>query len=92
MKKFMFAALAIGVLGFTSCKKDDDGDEGDNGNGEVVELVCKTCEVQSISSKYCENEDGTVTQTVGGQSASVDLGGLSFGEFISLIEITGSCK
>ncbi|MEP1489072.1 MAG: hypothetical protein ABJK28_11645 [Algibacter sp.] len=86
MKKIMLSALLIGALGFTSCGSDDDG-------GEETTETCETCTLQSIESKYCDNGDGTITITVAGQSQEVPLSGVSFSDYISLLETAGAtCK
>lgn len=83
-------AVLAGTFAFTSCSKDDDA-AGDKS-------ACQTCSMslmgQEISSKYCDNGDGTYTQTTDGQEATGELPeGMSFNEFIKTMEKSGmSCK
>lgn len=78
-------ALA-GTVAFTSCSKDDDDKNS-----------CATCELKvldsSVTSKYCDNGDGTMTVTTDGQENTVELDGVSFDTFISQFKRTGAtCK
>ncbi|RMA66039.1 hypothetical protein [Ulvibacter antarcticus] len=82
MKKLIFTALVIGLVA-TSCKKDDNGDEGSG--------ACQTCvQAQSGASvEYCDNGDGTYSATTSGTTINSTLGGLTFGELITSLELAG---
>ncbi|TXK72619.1 hypothetical protein [Mesonia sp. HuA40] len=89
MKKIIFMALTAGVFAFTSCSSDDDGGSSND---------CQTCSLDfgdmSISSEFCDNGDGTITQIdEDGDETIVDLEGMSFQEYITAMEQTGmNCK
>jgi uncharacterized lipoprotein YehR (DUF1307 family) len=80
MKKSIFVALMIGVLAITACSKNDD-DKKD----------CQTCNLdadgESISFEICDNGDGTITITSGGQSETEDLEGATFEDAIAIYEV-----
>ena len=81
MKKVvLFLALAASVS-FTSCSKDDD------------ENKCATCSVDffgtSITTEACDNGDGTVTVSIGGESQIItaeELDGTSPAEYVKALE------
>lgn len=76
------------LLAFTSCKKDDDSMEEDARN-------CVTCEGSVLGTiEYCENEDGTVSATVDGETTTFPLNGISFDTYINGLQGTGeiSCS
>ncbi len=69
-------ALAA-TVSFSSCSNDDDD-----------EKTCRSCEILTISTEFCDNGDGTVTATVAGQSETIsgeDLGDLTPEEYIDSI-------
>ncbi|MGB5459227.1 MAG: hypothetical protein WBM91_11340 [Eudoraea sp.] len=88
MKRIKIAILAIGVLAFTACGSDDNGDAIDN---------CETCSLtileQVVVSEYCDNGDGTVTVTTEGVEQTEELGDATFDQFIAAFELLGaSCN
>ena len=90
MKKILVMAVVAGTFAFTSCSKDDDG--GDSKSD------CITCsmsmEGMEISNKYCDNGDGTYTQTSDGVEHTFDIpGGVTFDDLIAAQEALGmSCN
>ena len=85
MKRIKIAILAIGVLGFTACGSDDNGDSIDN---------CETCTLsildENVVSEYCDNGDGTITVTTAGVEQTEDLDGATFDQFIAAFELLGA--
>lgn len=75
------------TITFTSCKIDDDNYRN-----------CKTCENDSLGaliiSEFCDNEDGTVTVTMYGQTKIIELEDeTTFMEYITAYEAAGgTCK
>ena len=87
MKNLLTIALFGATLVFTACGSDDDSTNSSN--------ECKTCEIdliETITTKYCDNGDGTITITVDGQEQTQDLDGVSFDEFISVVELIATCN
>ena len=88
MKKIILTAAVVGMLTFTACGSDDD-------SGEDAQ-VCETCTIDFLGittvTEYCDNEDGTVTATVDGVEEIVDLMGISFSQFITSVELLGTCN
>jgi len=87
MKRLKIAILAIGVFGFAACGNDD--------NDEVIDN-CETCSLsildQEVVSEYCDNGDGTVTVTTAGVEQTEDLDGATFDQFITALELIGTCN
>ncbi|GAA4942415.1 hypothetical protein GCM10023314_14430 [Algibacter agarivorans] len=83
MKKLTINAFLTGVLALSSCSSDDSKDASSS--------ECKTCEIFSVTQEYCNNQDGTVTITTNGQEEIEDLDGATFAQFISGIELLGTC-
>jgi hypothetical protein len=85
MKKVLFSALILGLVFTTSCNKDDDGGSKKD---------CKTCDLTAqgttVTSKFCDNEDGTIEVTTGGQTQTQDLNGVTFEQFIAAYEQLGA--
>ncbi len=70
MKKLMYVAVFALALGFTSCGSDDDG-----GN-------CRDCSLLGVPISICDNGDGTVTTSGGGESETITLPeGVTFEEY-----------
>ena len=85
MKKLISSALLIGVLALNSCSSSDDSKDESSSD-------CKTCEVFTVTQEYCDNGDGTVTITTNGQGETEDLDGATFAQFITGIELFGTCN
>ncbi|WP_297798252.1 hypothetical protein [uncultured Eudoraea sp.] len=87
MKRLKIAILAIGVFGFAACGSDDNDEGVDN---------CQTCSLsildQEVVSEYCDNGDGTVTVTTAGVEQTEDLDGATFDQFITALELIGTCN
>lgn len=68
MKKFVFAVLvAVVMISFSSCSKDDDG-----GNKKD----CFNCSMEGQTIKFCHTEgDDFYTMSAGGQSQEIPLDG-----------------
>ncbi len=62
MKKLMYVAVFALALGFTACGSDDDGNPN-----------CRECEVLTIPVSICDNGDGTVTASGGGETETITL-------------------
>lgn len=83
-------AIVAGTFAFTSCSKDDDA------AGE--KSACTTCSMSlmgvEMSTKYCDNGDGTYTMSMEGEEMTQDLPeGMSFDEYIKTVESSGmSCS
>lgn len=84
MKKLLFSALVL-ALAVTSCKKDDDG--GDDRNCQTCDL---TAQGTTVTSRFCDNGDGTMEVTTGGQTQTQSLSGQTFAEFILTYEQLGA--
>ena len=88
MKNLLTIALFATALVFTACSSDDDSTSSSN--------ECKTCEIDLLgtltSTEYCDNGDGTMTVTIDGQEQTQDLDGVSFNEFISVLELIATCN
>ncbi|SNY94957.1 hypothetical protein [Flagellimonas pacifica] len=85
MKKIILSTISIALF-FVGCSKDDDKGE-----------KCSTCTVSasgiSLTSKYCDNGDGTMTVTTGEETNTVSMEGLTFNQFIAALKESGvSCK
>lgn len=66
MKRLLMTFLLVGgAFAFASC-----GDDGD----------CTTCTILTVETTYCDNGDGTVTQTTAGQETTVT------GDYDAIIE------
>ena len=79
--KHLLTALAVALL--WSCSDDDNSDQD-----------CRTCYFEEVIvvTRVCDNEDGTVTISLNGESRTEDLEGLGFDEFIDQLETIGySC-
>ena len=82
MKKLVLSAAIFGLIFATSCSKDDDG-----GGKE-----CVTCNTSGITVEYCDNGDGTMDMTVGGQTETTELAGTSFNDYINALRQMGMCN
>ena len=85
MKKLILNALLIGVFAFNSCSSDDDSNDDSSSD-------CRICEVFTLTQEYCDNGDGTITITTNGQEETEDLDDATFAQFISGIELFGTCN
>ena len=88
MTKRFLALNLIVLMSLVACKKDDDAMEEENRN-------CVTCEGSQLGTiEYCENEDGTVSATIDGETSSIPLNGISFDAYITGLQSTGqiSCS
>ena len=88
MKISMNVLMAIVVLVFLSCSKDDDNN---------VQQECQICSIEfdeelgeGATIEFCDNGDGTVTITVDGEEETESLDGASFNEFILALELFGA--
>jgi hypothetical protein len=83
MKKSILFAALIGSVLFFSCSKDDDKGS------------CETCDIAGFSIEACDNGDGTVTISSGGDSETIseeELGGLSPDDYIKGICSVGDLE
>lgn len=56
------------ILTFAGCSSDDDGDQN-----------CRSCDILGlVPAQICDNENGTATLTVDGESENIDLEGTDF--------------
>ncbi|AIY12576.1 hypothetical protein M667_04810 [Cellulophaga baltica NN016038] len=77
MKKSILFAALIGSVLFFSCSKDND-DKG----------ICESCELIGVPITACDNGDGTVSISSGGNSETIseeELGGLSPEDYVKAI-------
>ncbi|WBX73985.1 hypothetical protein PG913_01705 [Tenacibaculum pacificus] len=79
----------LASVAFVSCSDDDN-------NAEESVNSCKECEMMgSITTKYCDNGDGTITVTVLGQETSISRlpEGTTFDKYIESMDTAGvTCK
>ncbi|QXP51023.1 hypothetical protein H0I25_02310 [Cellulophaga sp. HaHa_2_95] len=74
MKKSILFVALIGSVLFFSCSKDND-DKG----------ICESCELIGVPITACDNGDGTVSISSGGNSETIseeELGGLSPEDYV----------
>lgn len=82
MKKLLLSAAILGLVITTSCSKDDDG----------AARECVTCNMSGLTAEYCDNGDGTMDMTVGGQTETMDLDGTNFNDYINALRQMGMCN
>ena len=76
----MLLMAIISTISFTACTTaSEDGDENSDS--------CTTCTLILLESEYCDNGDGTVTITAGGETTTQSLEGQSLDSFITALEL-----
>lgn len=84
MKRVKLLFLCIAMIGFVACSNDDDSSSNQD---------CLSCsfslEGELTSAEICDNGDGTITVSSGGQEETEDLEGITFDDFIAALETIG---
>ncbi|WP_103069100.1 hypothetical protein [Aquimarina sediminis] len=62
MKKLMYLAVFSLAFGFTACGSDDDGSSN-----------CRECSLLGVPISVCDNGDGTIKVSGGGETQTVTL-------------------